>query len=80
MIAENPETMFLIDEAYAEFSGQSVNDLALAYDNILVTHTMSKAFGLANIRFGYLVSSVNNIDAINRIRNSKIFRPYHKLP
>ena len=71
LIAENPETMFLIDEAYAEFSGQSVNDLALAYDNILVTHTMSKAFGLANIRFGYLVSSVNNIDAINRIRNSK---------
>lgn len=68
---ENPETMFIIDEAYAEFAHQSVNNLALSYENILVTHTMSKAFGLANVRFGYLVSSVDNIDAISRIRNPK---------
>lgn len=71
LVSKNPETIFLIDEAYAEFAYQSVNDLALAYDNILVTHTLSKAFGLANIRFGYLVSSADNIDAISRIRNSK---------
>lgn len=66
-----PDTMFLIDEAYAEFAHQSVNDLALSYENLLITHTMSKAFGLANVRFGYLVSSVDNIDAISRVRNPK---------
>lgn len=71
LVAETPETMFLIDEAYAEFAGQSVNGLTCTYENILVTHTMSKAFGLANVRFGYLVSSPDNIDAINRIRNAK---------
>ena len=71
LLEENPEKLFLIDEAYAEFSHQSVNNLALTYDNILITHTLSKAFGLANIRFGYLVSSAENIDAVNRIRNSK---------
>ena len=32
---------------------------------------MSKAFALANMRFGYLVASAENIDAVNRIRNPK---------
>lgn len=71
MVAENPQTMFLIDEAYAEFANQSVNDLVVKYENLLVTHTMSKAFGLANIRFGYLVASADNVEVISRIRNSK---------
>lgn len=66
-----PQTLFLIDEAYSEFAYHSVNDLVLSYDNILVTHTLSKAFGLANIRFGYLVSSKDHIDIISRIRNPK---------
>lgn len=71
IISGFPETMFLVDEAYGEFAHQSVNDLAPSFGNLLVSHTMSKAFGLANIRFGYLVSCVDNIDAISRIRNPK---------
>ena len=66
-----PKVLFLIDEAYAEFAYQTVNHLTLKYNNILITHTMSKAFALANIRFGYLIASEENIDAINRIRNPK---------
>ena len=66
-----PGTMFLIDEAYAEFSKVSVKDLVLKYDNILVTRTMSKAFALANLRFGYLLASKNNIKSITSIRNPK---------
>lgn len=71
LLIEYPKVMFLIDEAYAEFAYQTVNHLALKYNNILITHTMSKAFALANVRFGYLVASIVNIDAINRIRNPK---------
>ena len=41
-----PDTLFLIDEAYYEFSGQSAKDLVLRYDNILISRTMSKAFAL----------------------------------
>ncbi|MCQ2455364.1 MAG: histidinol-phosphate aminotransferase family protein [Clostridia bacterium] len=66
-----PDTMFLIDEAYSEFSKVSVNSYVTEYDNLLVTHTMSKAFALANFRFGYLVSSKENIKDISRIRNPK---------
>jgi len=67
-----PNTMFLIDEAYIEFSKEETcKDLVCEYNNILISRTMSKAFGLANIRFGYLLASEENIDYISRIRNPK---------
>ncbi len=71
LIEKFPRTLFLVDEAYCEFSGVSVNEYVVDHDNLLVSHTLSKAFAMANIRFGYLVSSLDNIDAINRIRNPK---------
>ena len=66
-----PDTLFLIDEAYMEFGGQSAKELVLKYDNILISRTMSKAFGLANFRVGYLLASKDNVQFINKIRNPK---------
>ncbi|MCQ2348440.1 MAG: histidinol-phosphate aminotransferase family protein [Paludibacteraceae bacterium] len=71
LLQEYPDTLFLIDEAYYEFSGITAKDLVLKYDNILVTRTMSKAFGLANFRVGYLMASRDNVQFINKIRNPK---------
>lgn len=65
------DTLFLIDEAYFEFSGQTVKDLVLLYDNLLISRTMSKAFAIANFRVGYLIASKDNVQFINRIRNPK---------
>jgi histidinol-phosphate aminotransferase len=68
-----PDVMFLIDEAYIEFAGleNSSAPLVISHDNLLVSRTMSKAFGLANFRFGYLIASKKNIDYISSIRNPK---------
>ena len=67
-----PNIMFLIDEAYFEFSTKpSASIFVKNYENIIVTRTMSKAFALANLRFGYVLSSVKNIQFINNIRNPK---------
>lgn len=66
-----PDTMFLIDEAYAEFGNVTCKDLVLNYDNILISRTLSKAFALANIRVGYLLASEKNIRSISAIRNPK---------
>ncbi|MBQ8462153.1 MAG: histidinol-phosphate aminotransferase family protein [Bacteroidales bacterium] len=66
-----PQTLFLIDEAYGEFAGESSKDLVLKYDNIIVTRTLSKAFAMANFRIGYLLASEANIAAIGKIRNPK---------
>lgn len=72
LLEKFPSTMFLIDEAYIEFSPDNTcKDLVLEYDNILISRTMSKAFALANIRFGYLLASQENIQYISSIRNPK---------
>lgn len=66
-----PDTMFLIDEAYGEFAGYSCKELVLNYENIIISKTMSKAFALANFRFGYMISSTQNVRNISTIRNAK---------
>lgn len=66
-----PDTLFLIDEAYYEFSGITCKDLVVRYGNILISRTMSKAFALANFRVGYLIASQENVQFVNRIRNPK---------
>jgi histidinol-phosphate aminotransferase len=43
----------IVDEAYAEFSGVSSVSLLSRYSNLLITRTMSKAFGLAGLRLGF---------------------------
>lgn len=71
LLNEFPDTLFLLDEAYYEFSGVTCKDLVLKYDNILISRTMSKAFALANFRVGYLIGSKDNVQFVNRIRNPK---------
>ena len=71
LLDTHEEILFLVDEAYAEFAGGSVQELVLDHENLLVTRTLSKAFGLANVRFGYLLASGDNIEAISKIRNPK---------
>lgn len=65
------KTVFLVDEAYWEFSGITAKDLVQKYKNILISRTFSKAFGLANFRIGYLISNPYNIKLIDKIRNPK---------
>lgn len=73
LLVQFPETMFLVDEAYYEFTSNKTtcSKLVTKYENILVSRTMSKAFGIANFRFGYLLASKNNIQYISTIRNPK---------
>jgi len=57
---------FVIDEAYVEYAGltKSKTPLIKKYKNVIVTRTLSKAYGLAGLRFGYLMS---NTDVATRI-------------
>ncbi len=49
---------FVIDEAYIEYAGfkKSQSRLIKKYKNVIITRTMSKAYGLAGLRFGYLLA------------------------
>lgn len=76
LITNSPDTIFLIDEAYYEFYGQTMSNYVLVHPNLFVTRTFSKAFALANFRAGYLLASAENILQISKIRNPKNFTTF----
>ncbi len=49
---------FVIDEAYIEYAGFQKSQVRLIkkYKNVIITRTLSKAYGLAGLRFGYLLA------------------------
>jgi histidinol-phosphate aminotransferase len=73
------ETLFLIDEAYFEFTGVTARDLIFKYENLLISRTMSKAFALASFRIGYLLTCSENIITISKVRNPKNFTYFAQI-
>jgi histidinol-phosphate aminotransferase len=47
----------IVDEAYAEFAGESFLPLVARHPNLMVLRTMSKWAGLAGLRIGYLIAA-----------------------
>jgi len=54
----------VVDEAYAEFSKESIIPYLNNYNNLIVLRTFSKAYGLAGLRIGYAISSEEIINAM----------------
>ncbi|WP_298471553.1 histidinol-phosphate transaminase [uncultured Erythrobacter sp.] len=68
------DVLLVIDHAYAEYLADGVDDggfaLAAAHENVLVSRTFSKAYGLASERVGWATGSPHLIDLINRLRGA----------
>ncbi len=64
--------LILVDEAYVDFADYSLSADATKRDNLVVLRTLSKAFGLAGARVGYMVSSEKFV----RMFRSTIQSPY----
>ena len=62
-------TVLVVDEAYHYFGAPSVLELIEEYENIIVFRTFSKAYGLAGLRIGFMVSQTKNIDNISKSRS-----------
>ncbi|OLE52889.1 MAG: histidinol-phosphate transaminase [Acidobacteria bacterium 13_1_20CM_3_53_8] len=56
-ILERARGLVVIDEAYFEFSGQTVVPLLHEHKNLIVLHTFSKAMAAAALRVGYLLAA-----------------------
>jgi len=67
-VAKQNNSWVYIDEAYYEFSGITALRLIAHYDNIIITRTFSKAFGLAALRLGYLISQPQNVKQLQKVR------------
>jgi histidinol-phosphate aminotransferase len=64
------EILFFIDEAYVHFLPEGKNAIDLVksgYDNVFVTRTFSKVYGLAGLRIGY---GVGHPDVIKKVAGS----------
>ena len=74
--ARASDCVVVIDEAYAEFRRPGVPSalemLGPAHPHLAVTRTMSKAFGAAGLRLGYLAADRALVDALHVVR-----LPYH---
>ncbi len=60
--------LVIIDQAYAEYSSTSLTHLATQHSNVLITRTMSKAFGMAGLRVGY---AIGNPAIVNEVEKSR---------
>ena len=61
--------LVVIDEAYIDFSSEESWTSKLAdYPNLIVTQTLSKAYGMAGIRLGICLASAEIIAVINKIK------------
>ena len=58
---------FVVDEAYVEYAGLGMSQVGVTkkYKNVIITRTLSKAYGLAGMRFGYALGDKSVIGQIS---------------
>jgi histidinol dehydrogenase len=67
-LVEHSAGIVVLDEAYAEFAGSGWLAEAPRHPRLIVTRTMSKAFGLAGLRIGYAAAAASTITQIEKAR------------
>lgn len=70
-LSQVPRSIIVVlDQAYIEYLDGDDNTIAWLeeFDNLVITRTFSKAYGLAGLRVGYSLSSSEIADYLNRIR------------
>lgn len=70
LLADNPESAVIIDEAYVDFGTASAMTLIEEFPNLLVVQTFSKSRSLAGLRLGYALGQEAMIEALQRVKNS----------
>ena len=70
LLAGNPDSVVIIDEAYIDFGGESAVAWVARHPQLLVTRTLSKSHALAGLRVGYAIGQAHLIEALNRVKDS----------
>lgn len=61
-----PNAAILVDHAYAEYADADLTAIAMTLSNVIVTRTLSKAWGLAGLRVGYAIGVAPLVAAMRR--------------
>jgi histidinol-phosphate aminotransferase len=70
LLAANPDSVVVIDEAYIDFGGESAVPLVARHPQLLVTRTLSKSHALAGLRVGYAIGQPHLVEALKRVKDS----------
>ncbi|MBC8354618.1 MAG: histidinol-phosphate transaminase [Planctomycetes bacterium] len=70
MIAEKLPCPLLVDEAYGDFAEETCIDLVRQDENVMVARTLSKSYGLAGLRFGFLIAQPPIIAELMKVKDS----------
>lgn len=66
----NSNEIFIVDEAYVDFGGESCISLLEEFSNLVIVRTFSKSLCGAGQRLGFLISSPELINIITTVKNS----------
>ena len=69
-LADRLPCPILIDEAYVDFAQFNCVDLVKQNEKIMVSRTLSKSYGLAGLRFGFLVAQPSMIEQLLKVKDS----------
>lgn len=79
LLADNPESAVVADEAYVDFGADSALPLIDEFDNLLVVRSFSKSRSLAGLRLGYALGQPDLIEGLQRVKNSFNSYPVDRL-
>jgi len=76
LLTQHRNSLFVVDEAYAEFVGQIMLPLLAEHDNLVLLRTFSKAFCAAGVRCGVLFAQEPIIQALMRLQTPWQITPF----
>jgi histidinol-phosphate aminotransferase len=69
-LARNFPGLVLVDEAYVDFADDNCLALVGKFSNIVISRTLSKAYSLAGMRFGYAIAQPQIIAEMMKVKDS----------
>ncbi|MFW5710989.1 MAG: histidinol-phosphate transaminase [Spirochaetota bacterium] len=73
------DRVYVIDEAYVDFGGESCSSLVREFPNLVVVHTFSKSRSLAGLRLGFALGNPELIKTIFTVKDSFNSYPLNRL-
>jgi histidinol-phosphate aminotransferase len=69
-LAARTHALVLVDEAYVDFGDADCLALLAQHENVVITRTLSKGYGLAGLRFGYAIGHPSVIEQMAKVKDS----------
>ena len=70
LLKADKDEIFIVDEAYVDFGGESCIPLLKEFNNLLIVRTFSKSLCGAGQRLGYIVASPELVNIVTTVKNS----------